>query len=83
MLLTDLVLPGMTGKELAERWASLTPQTKVLYMSGYAEDVAIHGQFGEKDTFIQKPFKIDTLVAAVRQVLDQETAPHAEDKIKG
>ena len=83
LLLTDLVLPGMTGKELAERWASLTPQTKVLYMSGYAEDVAIHGQFGEKDTFIQKPFKIDTLAAAVRQVLDQETAPHAEDKIKG
>lgn len=82
LLLTDLVLPGMTGKDLAAHWASLTPQTKVLFMSGYAEDVALHGQTGEGATFIQKPFKIDTLTAAVRQVLDGPAASPAGTAIE-
>jgi DNA-binding NtrC family response regulator len=83
LLLTDLVLPGMTGRELAARWTSLAPKTKVLYMSGYAEEVAPPGNFGEEATFIQKPFRIDTLAAIVRQVLDRETASHSETTIKG
>ena len=53
LLLNDLVMLGMTGKELAEHWASLNPQTKVLCMSGYSEGVVLHGNFGEGAIFIQ------------------------------
>lgn len=73
MLLTDVVMPGMNGKDLAERLVSLRPGLKCLFMSGYPADViAHHGILEEGVQFVQKPFSIQSLAEAVRRVLDQE-----------
>ena len=67
LLLTDVVMPGMDGKELAARMAKLQPEIRVLYMSGYPESVIAHK--GILDTgidYIQKPFTPDALAAHVR-----------------
>lgn len=71
MLLTDVVMPGMTGRELANQLAPRRPEMKVLYMSGYTENAI--GQNGTLDagiTLLQKPFTLPTLKAKVREVLD-------------
>ncbi len=71
LLLTDLVMPGMNGRELARRAASLRPQIKVLYMSGYTDDALVRHQVSENIfAFIQKPFLPVVLEAKVREVLD-------------
>jgi two-component system, cell cycle sensor histidine kinase and response regulator CckA len=71
LLLSDVVMPGMLGKELAERLTGARPDTRVLYMSGYAQPV-LHSQ-GTLDpgvTLLEKPFTADDLLAAVRRRLD-------------
>lgn len=68
LLLTDLVMPGMNGKELAKRVNSLNDKIKVLYMSGYA-DAQI--QMSSDMHFIQKPFAPSSLTAKIREILDQ------------
>lgn len=74
LLLTDLIMPGMNGKELAVRIESQRPEIKVLYMSGYAEYTIAHQGILDKNTnFIQKPFLPDDLVRNARKVLDQKT----------
>ncbi len=71
LLLTDLVMPGMSGRELARRAAALRPQIKVLYMSGYTDDALVRHQISEKIfAFVQKPFSPAVLEAKVREVLD-------------
>jgi CheY-like chemotaxis protein len=71
LLLTDLVMPGMNGRELARRAAALRPQIKVLYMSGYTDDALVRRQVSENIfAFIQKPFLPVVLEAKVREVLD-------------
>ena len=71
LLLADVVLPGMSGRELAERLTSRYPQTKVLYMSGYAYNAIVHqGVLEEGIEFIQKPFSPEPLARKVREVLD-------------
>ncbi|MCF8039920.1 MAG: PAS domain S-box protein [Desulfohalobiaceae bacterium] len=75
LLLTDVVMPGMNGREVYRELASLRPGLKVLYMSGYTDDVISQGQIlEEKVEFIQKPFGVEQLAAKVREVLDQEQA---------
>jgi signal transduction histidine kinase len=71
LLLTDVVMPGQSGGELARRLVSTRPETKVLYMSGYASDSLVqHGISEEAAAFIEKPFAPDALVRKVRAVLD-------------
>jgi CheY-like chemotaxis protein len=73
LLLTDLVMPGMNGRELAERLLPVRPDMKVLYMSGYENGVL--GQQGKLPAgvaFLHKPFTPDSLARKVREVLDQQ-----------
>jgi signal transduction histidine kinase/ActR/RegA family two-component response regulator len=72
LLLTDVVLPGMTGKDLAEQLQAARPGMKVLYASGYAEDVIVHhGVVNPGIRFLPKPYPPHVLAAKVREVLDQ------------
>ena len=71
LLLTDVVMPLVNGRQLAQRMTSAGPQMRVIYMSGYADDViAYHGILDESTTLVQKPFSPDTLLQKVREVLD-------------
>jgi signal transduction histidine kinase len=72
LMLTDVVMPGMSGHQLAKRLESLQPGMKVLYMSGYTDNaIAQHGVLGEGVNYIQKPFTVDGLARKVREVLDK------------
>jgi two-component system, cell cycle sensor histidine kinase and response regulator CckA len=71
MIMTDVVMPVMTGRDLARNLLSLYPHLKSLFMSGYTANViAHHGVLDEGVNFIQKPFSIQALAAKVREVLD-------------
>ncbi len=70
LLLTDVVMPHMTGKELAERLNGLRPEMKVLFMSGYAADVMVRRELLESGTqYLAKPFAPGVLAAKVREAL--------------
>jgi two-component system, cell cycle sensor histidine kinase and response regulator CckA len=76
LLLTDVVMPQMTGPELAQRVSLLHPETKVLYISGYTSDTLNRCNMTEPSTaFLQKPFTPDTLAHRVRAVLDAPAHP--------
>jgi DNA-binding response OmpR family regulator len=72
LLMTDVVMPGVSGRNLAQTLTASHPETTVLYMSGYTDDaVVLHGVLAEDVAFLQKPFTIRALVQKVREVLDQ------------
>ena len=74
LLLTDVVMSDTNGKELFHQVRELYPDVKVLYMSGYTDDVIVHhGVLEEGIAFIQKPFAINDLAAKVRTVLDGDS----------
>ena len=71
LMITDVVMPQMSGRELAERVLEVRPNLPVLFMSGYTDDAIVrHGLLDEKLHFIQKPFDSATIGRKVREVLD-------------
>jgi two-component system, cell cycle sensor histidine kinase and response regulator CckA len=76
LLLTDVVMPQMTGPELAQRISLLRPEIKVLYVSGYTSDaLAQHNMIAPGTAFLQKPFTPEALARQVRAVLDSRPRP--------
>jgi PAS domain S-box-containing protein len=76
LLLTDVIMPGMNGRELAQRVSEIRPNTKVLYMSGYTENVIGHNGTLDADVrLLQKPFTLRDLKSKVREVLDSTLFP--------
>jgi PAS domain S-box-containing protein len=72
LLLTDVIMPGMSGRELAEAFRRSDPDLKVLFQSGHTDDIAVrNGILNAEVAFLQKPFSIDALAKKVREVFDR------------
>ncbi len=73
LLITDVVMPGLSGPDLAKRLAAVNPGTRVLYMSGYTDDAIVrHGILKQGANFLQKPFTTEVFLRKVREVLDRK-----------
>jgi two-component system, cell cycle sensor histidine kinase and response regulator CckA len=71
LLLTDVVMPEVSGSALAERLAAIAPDMRILFMSGYSDEAVYrHGEIGPGAAFLEKPFSERTLARKVREVLD-------------
>jgi PAS domain S-box-containing protein len=76
LLLTDVVMPQISGKELVKRLCALHPETKVLYMSGYTDDAIVRqGNLEAGTSFLQKPFSPEALLQKIREVLKRKPGP--------
>jgi PAS domain S-box-containing protein len=74
LVVTDVVMPGMSGAQMIAKLSEVYPDVRVLYVSGYTEDATIHhGVLDQGVEFLQKPFTPDGLARRVRQLLDKET----------
>jgi len=78
LVFTDVVMPHMSGKELADRMQALFPHTKILFTSAYTENAIIHqGVLDKNMALLQKPFTPSALAHKLREVLDQPSAPRS------
>ena len=74
LIMTDVIMPGMNGRDLANLLLNHYPEARLLFMSGYTPDIiARHGVLNPGINFIQKPFQLKTLAARIRDVLDAES----------
>ena len=79
LLLTDVIMPEMNGRDLAKHLTSVQPDLKVVFMSGFTADViAVDGILHEGVNFLQKPFSKRDLGYKVREALDGEVPPASE-----
>src|ERR1700690_3353748 len=84
LLLTDVVMPGMNGRELAAKITSQRPEIHVLYMSGYTENAIGHdGLLDAGINLLQKPFSLPTLKDRVRELMDSEPIPQESAALQG
>ena len=75
LVLTDVIMPGMTGPELAHRLAAKIPNVKVLFASGYSDEAIVrHGVLEPGTLFVQKPYTPVSLTRRVREALDRTPA---------
>ena len=71
LVITDMIMPNMNGRELIERLQGQHPRLKVLYMSGYTDHAVIHNYMLEPgQRFLQRPFTFETAAATIRSILD-------------
>jgi len=81
ILITDVVMPGIGGRELAKKLLLLRPGISVLYLSGYTEDAVVtQGALGPSTAFLQKPFTLQNLAKKVREVLRSRSTPTSAPK---
>jgi len=81
LLLTDVIMPGMSGRELADHVTRKRPSMKVLFMSGYTEDeLGQHGLLDPGVTLLRKPFLPEALVEKVREILDTPPPPGGDSR---
>jgi two-component system cell cycle sensor histidine kinase/response regulator CckA len=81
ILITDVVMPGIGGRELAKKLLVLRPSISVLFLSGYTEDAVVtQGASSPAIAFLQKPFTLQNLAKKVREVLRSRPAPKAIGK---
>jgi CheY-like chemotaxis protein len=88
LMVTDVVMPGMDGRELTNRLMLLHPEIRVLYMSGYTDNIIVHHGILERGiNYIQKPFTVGALAGKVREVLDNKNlsvkSPFAKGDLGG
>jgi len=75
LLLTDVVMPHMSGRELGQKMNEICPEVKILYMSGYTDDAVVrHGILNAEVNMIQKPFESKSLLTRIREVLDRKSS---------
>jgi len=81
LLVTDVIMPGMNGRELAIRLRALQPNLKTIYMSGYTDNPVLRRDFQAQEVaYLQKPFTLETLTSKVKEILeDKESQNQAEN----
>jgi two-component system, cell cycle sensor histidine kinase and response regulator CckA len=82
LMITDVVMPHMGGRELAERFAAVRPKMKVLFISGYTDQAVMHRHLMPGSAFLQKPFTPEAFARKVRNVLDAEPSTDTEPSAK-
>jgi PAS domain S-box-containing protein len=84
LLVTDVVMPGMNGRDLAEKLLVMRPEMRVLFTSGYTANVIVHhGVLGEGVEFLPKPYAMDSLGKRIREVLDKPGMGRTERSVTG